>query len=177
SHVVRLRPRQPKCLLKPFVASQRHVFGPGSVQCSSSDLSGPGGRAKSSIMSDIKSGIQYAFQTQNNMECAILQRRRARGRGFSLQHNCLFLVDCVASMGGAPLYMDKRGIDILYTGSQKVLNAPPGTTSISFSERAWLPRVTSIVPPLGYDWKEITSYIMKNHSLDISGGLGPSVGQ
>ncbi|KAK6313664.1 hypothetical protein J4Q44_G00151230 [Coregonus suidteri] len=37
------------------------------------------------IMSDIKSGIQYAFQTQNNMECAILQRRRARGRGFSLQ--------------------------------------------------------------------------------------------
>ncbi|KAK6313665.1 hypothetical protein J4Q44_G00151240 [Coregonus suidteri] len=52
------------------------------------------------------------------------------------EHNCLFLVDCVASMGGAPLYMDKQGIDILYTGSQKVLNAPPGTTSISFSERA-----------------------------------------
>lgn len=29
------------------------------------------------------------------------------------------------------------GIDILYTGSQKVLNAPPGTAPISFSERAW----------------------------------------
>lgn len=28
-------------------------------------------------------------------------------------------------------------IDILYTGSQKVLNAPPGTAPISFSERAW----------------------------------------
>ena len=28
-------------------------------------------------------------------------------------------------------------IDILYTGSQKVLNAPPGTAPISFSQRAW----------------------------------------
>lgn len=28
-------------------------------------------------------------------------------------------------------------IDVLYTGSQKVLNAPPGTAPISFSERAW----------------------------------------
>lgn len=32
------------------------------------------------------------------------------------------------------------GIDILYTGSQKVLNAPPGTAPISFSERAWWER-------------------------------------
>ncbi|KAG7488358.1 hypothetical protein MATL_G00031910 [Megalops atlanticus] len=53
-----------------------------------------------------------------------------------LKHNCLFLVDSVASLGGLPLYMDKQGIDILYTGSQKVLNAPPGTAPISFSERA-----------------------------------------
>lgn len=28
-------------------------------------------------------------------------------------------------------------IDILYTGSQKALNAPPGTAPISFNERAW----------------------------------------
>lgn len=35
------------------------------------------------------------------------------------------------------------GIDILYTGSQKVLNAPPGTAPISFSERAWWERYSS----------------------------------
>lgn len=28
------------------------------------------------------------------------------------------------------------GIDVLYTGSQKVLSAPPGSSPISFSERA-----------------------------------------
>lgn len=43
-------------------------------------------------------------------------------------------------------------------------------------QRLRLPTVTTIVAPYGYDWKEITSYIMKTHNLEISGGLGPSVG-
>ncbi|XP_073530631.1 alanine--glyoxylate aminotransferase isoform X3 [Phyllobates terribilis] len=183
------------------------------------------------------------------------------------RYNCLLLVDSVASLGGAPIYMDQQGIDILYSGSQKVLNAPPGTAPISFSEAAskkifsrktkppslyvdltWLsnywgcdgkpriyhhtgpvtnfytlreglailaekglelsweihrenalklykgledlglklfvkdpalrlPTVTTICVPEGYDWKDITTYIMKNHSIEISGGLGPSTGK
>ena len=32
--------------------------------------------------------------------------------------------------------MDEWGIDVLYTGSQKVLSAPPGTAPISFSAQA-----------------------------------------
>lgn len=43
-------------------------------------------------------------------------------------------------------------------------------------QNARLPTVTTIVAPHGYDWKEITAYIMKTHNLEISGGLGPSVG-
>ncbi|XP_052455407.1 alanine--glyoxylate aminotransferase isoform X1 [Carassius gibelio] len=183
------------------------------------------------------------------------------------KYNCLFLVDSVAALGGTPICMDEQGIDIMYTGSQKVLNAPPGTAPISFSERAchkifnrrtkpisyfldlnWLanywgcddkpvrayhhtgpvssfyglreslailaetglenswkrhkevaeyfhkgleemglklfvqdkkarlPTVTTIVAPPGYDWREITGYIMKTYNTEISGGLGPSAG-
>lgn len=51
-------------------------------------------------------------------------------------HNCLFVVDTVASLGGAPFLMDQWGVDIVYTGSQKVLGAPPGITPISFSRKA-----------------------------------------
>lgn len=43
-------------------------------------------------------------------------------------------------------------------------------------QRLRLPTVTTIVAPYAYDWKEITSFIMKTHNLEISGGLGPSVG-
>uniref|UniRef100_A0A8C5QAS2 Alanine--glyoxylate aminotransferase n=1 Tax=Leptobrachium leishanense TaxID=445787 RepID=A0A8C5QAS2_9ANUR len=183
------------------------------------------------------------------------------------RYNCLLLVDSVASLGGAPIFMDKQGIDILYSGSQKVLNAPPGTAPISFSEAAskkmfsrktkppslyvdmsWLanywgcdgkprtyhhtgpitnfftlreglailaekglepswqmhrentlrlhkglealglklfvkdpelrlPTVTTVSVPVGYEWKDIITYLMKNHSIEITGGLGPSAGK
>lgn len=347
----------PECLKRPLSVPYRHMFGPGPSNVPERIL---GAGAKPvighmhpeifEIMSDIKSGIQYMFQTQNRMtfavsgtghtamECAIFnavepgesvlaavngiwgeraadiaERIGARvntivappGGFFSLEeieqalskhrpvlffithgesstgvlhpldgigplchkYDCLLLVDSVAAMGGTPLYMDQQEIDILYTGSQKVLNVPPGTAPISFSERAcrkifdrkskpvsffldlsWLanywgcddkpirvyhhtgpisafytlreglavlaeeglesswkrhetvaayfhaglesmglklfvkekkarlPTVTTIVAPHGYDWKEITAYIMKTHNLEISGGLGPSVG-
>uniref|UniRef100_A0A8D0HH14 Alanine--glyoxylate aminotransferase n=1 Tax=Sphenodon punctatus TaxID=8508 RepID=A0A8D0HH14_SPHPU len=156
--------------------------------------------------------------------------------------NCLLLVDAVASLGGTPILMDQQGIDILYTGSQKVLNAPPGTAPISFSERkqlvksvcvtsascrsfllfyfspscpfvfvqglenSWklhkensiylceglqrlgftlfvkepearLPTVNAAWVPSGYDWKEITTFILNTHGIEISGGLGPSAGK
>ncbi|XP_040204857.1 serine--pyruvate aminotransferase isoform X2 [Rana temporaria] len=183
------------------------------------------------------------------------------------RYNCLLLVDSVASLGGAPIYMDKQGIDILYSGSQKVLNAPPGTAPISFSEaaskkissrktkppslyvdmnwlanywgcdgkprmyhhtgpvtnfyslreglailaekgleRSWdqhreitlmfhkglealglklfvkdpalrLPTVTTIRVPDGYEWKDITTHIMRKYNIEITGGLGPSAGK
>uniref|UniRef100_A0A4W6EUY4 Alanine--glyoxylate aminotransferase n=1 Tax=Lates calcarifer TaxID=8187 RepID=A0A4W6EUY4_LATCA len=318
----------PKCLQKPLSVPHRHMFGPGPsnvppriLEAGANPVIGHMHPEIFEIMSDIKSGVQYMFQTQNSMtlavsgtghtamECAIfntvepgenvltavngiwgeraaemaerigarintivappggfftnveIEQALSKYRPvlFFLAHgesstgvlhpldgigqlchkyNCLFLVDSVASMGGAPLYMDQQGIDILYTGSQKVLNAPPGTAPISFSERACqkifnrrtkpvsffldlsclvscrqeliitshhyisnsvaeyfhaglenmglklfvkekkarLPTVTTIVAPHGYDWKEITTYIMKTHNLEISGGLGPSVG-
>jgi alanine-glyoxylate transaminase/serine-glyoxylate transaminase/serine-pyruvate transaminase len=51
-------------------------------------------------------------------------------------HNCLLVVDAVASLGGVPFYMDGWKIDAVYTGSQKVIGAPPGIAPISFSPRA-----------------------------------------
>lgn len=51
-------------------------------------------------------------------------------------HNCLFAVDTVASLGGVPVKADELEIDVIYTGSQKVLGVPPGTAPISFSPRA-----------------------------------------
>ncbi|XP_035276738.1 alanine--glyoxylate and serine--pyruvate aminotransferase b [Anguilla anguilla] len=347
----------PQCLLRPLEAPFRYLFGPGPSNVPPRILAA-GGRPiighmhpeMFEIMNDIKKGIQYAFQTENNMtiamsgsghtamECAVFNTVepgetvlvaingiwgervaeiagrmganvhtmvKAPGGYFTnqeieqalakhkpvlfflthgessagiahpvdgigdlcRQHNCLFLVDSVASLGGAPLYMDKQKIDILYTGSQKALNAPPGTAPISFNERAcekmfnrktkpvsylldmtylsnywgcdgkpariyhhtgpvsgffalreslailaekglensWrhhkevaehlykgledlglklfipdkslrLPSVTTIAIPSGYNWREIVAYMMKHHQMEITGGLGPSVG-
>ncbi|XP_029032557.1 alanine--glyoxylate aminotransferase [Osmia bicornis bicornis] len=52
------------------------------------------------------------------------------------KYDALLIVDAVASLGGEPFFMDAWGIDVAYTGSQKVLGAPPGLTPISFSPQA-----------------------------------------
>ncbi|HEX2173779.1 MAG TPA: alanine--glyoxylate aminotransferase family protein [Dehalococcoidia bacterium] len=52
------------------------------------------------------------------------------------EHDALFLVDTVASLGGVPVYTDEWLIDICYSGSQKSLAAPPGLAPITFNDRA-----------------------------------------
>ncbi|XP_033005946.1 serine--pyruvate aminotransferase [Lacerta agilis] len=206
------------------------------------------------------------FITHGESSTGVLQPLDGLGE-LCHRYNCLLLVDAVASLGGAPILMDQQGIDILYSGSQKVLNAPPGASPISFSQRArkkiysrktkpisfyldmeelaqywgcndqprkyhhtapintffclreglailaekglensWklhkensldlcaglqklglqlfvkepdarLPTVNTVFVPEGYDWKEITDYIMKRHAIEISGGLGASAGK
>lgn len=48
----------------------------------------------------------------------------------------LYLADTVTSFGGIDISMDKWGIDVLYTGTQKCLSCPPGLSPVSFSNRA-----------------------------------------
>lgn len=52
------------------------------------------------------------------------------------EHDALFLADCVTSLGGQPVDIDARGIDIAYSCTQKCLAGPPGLSPITFSERA-----------------------------------------
>jgi alanine-glyoxylate transaminase/serine-glyoxylate transaminase/serine-pyruvate transaminase len=48
----------------------------------------------------------------------------------------LLLVDAVTSLGGLPVEVDRLGIDVIYSGSQKCLSCPPGLAPISFNQRA-----------------------------------------
>ncbi|NXP83168.1 SPYA protein, partial [Ramphastos sulfuratus] len=206
------------------------------------------------------------FITHGESSTGVLQPLEGLGK-LCHRHGCLLLVDAVASLGGAPIFMDQQEIDALYSGSQKVLNAPPGSALISFSERArekmlkrktkplsfyldmgWLanywgcdgeprryhhtapinsffslreglamlaelglessweqhrancvqlcqglrdlglelfvkeekarlPTITTVKVPGGYAWEDIVTFLMDNHSIEIAGGLGPSLGK
>lgn len=49
----------------------------------------------------------------------------------------LVVVDGVSCVGAVPTEMDKWGIDVLATGSQKAFMLPPGLALLSLSARAW----------------------------------------
>jgi alanine-glyoxylate transaminase/serine-glyoxylate transaminase/serine-pyruvate transaminase len=47
----------------------------------------------------------------------------------------LLIVDAVASLAAEPLNVDKQKLDIVFSGSQKALSAPPGMSPITVSPR------------------------------------------
>lgn len=52
------------------------------------------------------------------------------------EHDALFIVDAVTSLGGVPLDVDAWHIDACYSGTQKCLSCPPGLAPVTLNERA-----------------------------------------
>jgi aspartate aminotransferase-like enzyme len=63
----------------------------------------------------------------------------------------LLIVDGITAVGVYDLPMDRSGIDVLVTGSQKALMLPPGLAFIALSERAWERTKTAKLPRFYFD--------------------------
>lgn len=50
-------------------------------------------------------------------------------------HGALLLLDCVTSLGGVPVEIDKWEVDAAYSGTQKCLSCPPGLSPVTLSPR------------------------------------------
>ena len=65
------------------------------------------------------------------------------------EREALLVVDGITAVGVYEIPMDRWGIDVLITGSQKALMLPPGLALIALSKRAWS-RVEKISQPRFY---------------------------
>ncbi len=75
--------------------------------------------------------------------------------------DCLLFVDCVSSLGGTEFEMDKWGIDIAASGSQKCLAAPPGLGMLA----AWKDLYSEAKPRNYYlGLSQYTEYMKKNQT-------------
>ena len=52
------------------------------------------------------------------------------------EHNAIFMVDAVTSLGGNEVAVDRWGIDYCYSATQKCLGCPPGLSPVALSPRA-----------------------------------------
>jgi len=77
----------------------------------------------------------------------------------------LVIADCVTSLGAMPVEVDKTGIDIAYSCSQKGLSCPPGLAPITVSPRAmeWLRKRTTPNVSWYFDIKLISDYLIESH--------------
>jgi len=65
-------------------------------------------------------------------------------------HELLYMVDTVSSLGGMPMHMDEWHIDLCVSASQKCLGAPPGLAPVAISSHAW--EVMGRNPSKGHGW-------------------------
>jgi len=63
----------------------------------------------------------------------------------------LLVVDGITAVGAVDLPMDRLGIDVLMTGSQKGLMLPPGLACIALSARAWAAVERATLPRFYFD--------------------------
>ncbi|KAL0268287.1 UNVERIFIED_CONTAM: hypothetical protein PYX00_010289 [Menopon gallinae] len=236
---------KPKALLRPLVVTRKTMMGPGPSNCSprvlhalSQPVIGHFHKETFEIMDEIKAGLQYVFQTNNEVTLAVsatghggmeaamcnlvepgdkvlvavngIWGRRAMdiafryggavegvevppGRNFKIpeleeairrcrpavffiaqgesstgvyqpvdglgeicrKYGCLLVVDTVASLGGVQVFTDRWLIDCVYSGSQKVLGAPPGLAPISFNRRS-LDKILSRKTPVSVFYFDVT---------------------
>lgn len=52
------------------------------------------------------------------------------------KHSMLTIMDAVTSLAGVPIFVDKWGIDVVYSGTQKCLSCVPGLAPMTFSKKA-----------------------------------------
>jgi aspartate aminotransferase-like enzyme len=65
----------------------------------------------------------------------------------------ILVVDAITALGVFDLPMDRWGIDVVITGSQKALMLPPGLAMIALSDKAWGFAEKSTMPKFYFDLK------------------------
>lgn len=88
--------------------------------------------------------VQNAVKGKNPKLLAVVHAETSTGvcqpledlAGIARECGALFLVDTVTSLGGMEVSLDKMGVDVAYSGTQKCISCPPGLSPISFSPAA-----------------------------------------
>jgi aspartate aminotransferase-like enzyme len=68
--------------------------------------------------------------------------------------DCLLIVDGITAVGVFDLPMDRWGIDVLVSGSQKAFMLPPGLAFAALSQKAWRFQERSKCPRFYFDFKK-----------------------
>lgn len=73
----------------------------------------------------------------------------------------LLMVDCVTSLAGMPVEIDKWEVDMAFSGTQKCLSVPPGLSPVTVSDRAVevFKQRKNPVPSFYFDFEQLLMYI------------------
>lgn len=97
------------------------------------------------------------------------------------ERDTLLIVDGITAVGVTDMPMDRWGIDILISGSQKAFMLPPGLAFIALSERAWKATEKAKLPRFYFDLRRERDNLHKNTTaytpaINMMYGLSEALG-
>ena len=107
------------------------------------------------LKKDERNEIKAILVAQVDTASGVVNDIEAIGKAVKASgHPALFMVDAVASLGCMPFEMDKWGIDVAMSGSQKGLMTPPGLGFVAANDRAQAVHKTANMRTPYWDWTE-----------------------
>jgi aspartate aminotransferase-like enzyme len=88
------------------------------------------------LAEDVNKEIKFVTLTHNETSTGVTNDVEKIAKIIQ-DHGALSIVDGITSVGAIPLYVDKWGIDVVVSGSQKGFMITPGLAFLTCSKKAW----------------------------------------
>jgi alanine-glyoxylate transaminase / serine-glyoxylate transaminase / serine-pyruvate transaminase len=113
------------------------------------------GEVEARLRADKSHSIKAILAAQVDTASGVYNDIEAIGKAIKAsRHPALFMVDAVASLACMPFEMDKWGIDVAMSGSQKGLMTPPGLGFVAANDRAKEAHKKANLRTPYWDWTE-----------------------
>jgi alanine-glyoxylate transaminase / serine-glyoxylate transaminase / serine-pyruvate transaminase len=113
------------------------------------------GEVEARLRADTRHSIKAILAVQVDTASGAYNDLEAIGKAIKAAgHPALFMVDAVASLACMPFEMDKWGIDVAMSGSQKGLMTPPGLGFVAANDRARQVHKKANLRTPYWDWTE-----------------------
>ena len=89
------------------------------------------------LEADVDKTIRAVILTHSETSTGVLNDLQSIASHVKAHGEALTIVDCVTSLGATAVPMDRWGLDVVASGSQKGYMMPPGLSFVSLSTRAW----------------------------------------
>jgi aspartate aminotransferase-like enzyme len=108
-------------------------------------------------------GVKGVLMTHNETSTGVQNDVEAAGR-LVRAHGALLVVDAISSLGAVDVPVDRWGVDVAITASQKAWQAPPGLTMLSVSDAAWQANAEAKLPRFYWDFAEARRYLKRGET-------------
>jgi aspartate aminotransferase-like enzyme len=83
----------------------------------------------------------------------------------------LLVVDAISGLGACDIEVDKWGVDVCVSGSQKALMLPPGLAFASVNEKTWKMVERSNLPKYYFDFKKAKKSLLEKKETPYTPGI------